>query len=549
MIRRAGWRGIKFNVMITLLHLIFPAKNRRPAPLTPKRSDLSISRRKLFASAGLLSLSTSCAHWSRLTVTPLSMPFTLGIASGEPSPSSVLLWTRIFPNEFDPDTLHPADVEVRWELADDERFSRGLRSGRVRALASEAHTLHVDVENLAPDRWYFYRFHCGAFTSVVGRTRTLPQGQAKHLRFAVSSCQHYETGYFAAHRHLAAEALDLIWFVGDYIYEYRPTGITSRSVRQHDGGICKTLSDYRRRYALYKRDANLQLMHASAPFLPIWDDHEVDNDYAGLTSRDHDPAFAARRAAAYRAYIEHMPIHMPRLAPDGSVGLYRNVDFGNLVRFHALDDRQYRDEQPCSPAGHGAGYKGLNECPERTDPTRSMLGLAQERWFERSVSTSQAGWNIVAQQTLMAQAQLNGRVWVDGWDGYPAARARLLSTLARPGVNNPIVVGGDVHATYISDLRLDPARDDTPIVAREFCGTSISTPSWPQTWSDRVVSENPDVRYARSDRRGYLIFDVTQDHLKVTVRALDNARLEEAQVESLISFEVAAGQTGSVLPA
>ncbi len=476
------------------------------------------------------------------------MPFTLGIASGEPSAHGVLLWTRIFPREFDPDTLHAADVEVRWELADDEGFSRALRSGRVRALASEAHTVHLDIVGLESDRWYFYRFHCGSFTSVVGRTRTLPRSEVKHLRFAVSSCQHYEAGYFAAHRHLAAEALDLIWFVGDYIYEYGPTTGANKAVRQHDGRHCKTLADYRRRYALYKRDANLQLMHASAPFLPIWDDHEVDNDYAALTSRDHDPAFAARRAAAYRAYMEHMPIHMPRMAADGSVCLYRNVDFGRLVRFHALDDRQYRDEQACSPAGHGAGYKGMNDCEERVQTTRTMLGPAQEKWFDQSIASSQARWNIVAQQTLMAQAQLGGRVWVDGWDGYPAARSRLLSALARPGVHNPIVVGGDVHATYVSDLRLDAARDDTPIVAREFCGTSISTPSWPQTWADRLVRENPSIRYARSDRRGYLLFDMTSDELKVTVRALDDARKEDAQIESLVSFEVTNGQTGSVFP-
>ena len=322
----------------------------------------------------------------------------------------------------------------------------------------------------------------------------------------------------------------------------------NKPVRQHDSGPCKTLSDYRRRYALYKRDLNLQLMHASAPFLPIWDDHEVDNDYAGLISRDHDPAFAARRAAAYRAYVEHMPIRMPRLLADGSVRLYRNVDVGRLVRFHALDDRQYRDEQACSPAGHGAGYKAMNECAERSAPSRTMLGGAQEQWFEQSMASSQACWNIVAQQTLMAQAQLGGRVWVDGWDGYPAARNRLLTAMTRPNVCNPIVVGGDVHATYVSDLRLDPARDDTPIIAREFCGTSISTPSWPQTWSDRVMRENPAIRYARSDRRGYLVFEATPQRLKITMRALDDARREDAQVESLVSFEVEAGQTGSVLP-
>jgi alkaline phosphatase D len=320
-----------------------------------------------------------------------------------------------------------------------------------------------------------------------------------------------------------------------------------RRLRHHDAPHCRTLADYRRRYALYKRDADLQTMHASTPFLPIWDDHEVDNDYAGLLSRDNDPAFLAKRVAAYRAYMEHMPIQMPRLQADGSVKLYLNLDFGKLVRFHALDDRQYRDPQACTPDGHGAGYKGLHECDERVSQTRTMLGGAQEQWLDQSLAGSQARWNVITQQTLMAQAQLNGRVWVDGWDGYPAARARLLSCVARPNVCNPIVVGGDVHATYVGDLRLDPESQTSPIVAREFCGTSISTPSWPQSAADRLVRENPAIRYARSDRRGYLRFDVTPELLTVALRALDDARRKDAHIETLKSFEVEDGQTGSVL--
>ncbi len=466
------------------------------------------------------------------------MPFTLGVASGEPSTNGLLLWTRILPDEFDPTSLPAADVEVRWELAEDEKFTTIAQSGRMRALASEAHTIHLELNSLAPERWYFYRFHCGEYSSVTGRTRTLPAITGSRVKFAVASCQHFEAGFYAAHRHLAAEAVDLVWFVGDYIYEYGPPPPEVVRLRRHDAPHCVTLTDYRRRYALYKRDPDLQSMHASAPFLPIWDDHEVDNDYAGLLSRDHDPQFAARRLAAYRAYLEHMPIRMPRMAADGSVTLYRTVDFGNLVRFHALDDRQYRDEQACSPAGHGAGYVEVDGCAERLLPNRTMLGRAQEQWLASSLSGSRARWNVVTQQTLMAQAQLGGKVWVDGWDGYPAARRKLLSALAHPNVANPIVVGGDVHATYVSDLRLDPQREDTPIVAREFCGTSISTPSWPQTAADRLVRENPSIRYARSDRRGYLLFDVTPNHLQVTLRAVDNARNRDSGIESLIKFDV-----------
>lgn len=473
---------------------------------------------------------------------PRSAPFTLGVASGEPTPTSVLLWTRLLPDEFDPADLPAVAIAVRWELADDEGFSRSRRGGTVSAEPARAHSVHVEVNGLAPDRWYFYRFHCGDYTSPTGRTRTLPQpqaaGSAAGLRFALASCQHYESGFYAAHRHLAAEAVDLVWFVGDYIYEYGPAPADRPAVRRHDRPECRSLADYRRRYALYKRDTDLQAMHASAPFLPIWDDHEVDNDYAGLMSRDHDPAFAARRAAAYRAYVEHMPLSWSRVSAAGDTTLHRQVDYGRLVRFHALDLRQYRDEQACSPAGQGAGYVALDACPERLSPARSMLGAAQERWLDDSLAGSGARWNLITQQTLMAPAIMNRRVWRDGWDGYPAARQRLLDALARPSVSNPIVIGGDVHATYVADLHRDPHRPDSPLVAREFCGTSISSSSWSQASSDRLVRDNPWYKFARSDRRGYLLFELRSDRLRVTMRALDDARRRDAAVESFAQWEV-----------
>lgn len=491
---------------------------------------------------------TGCASPAPRRLAPRSLPFTLGVASGEPTPTSVLIWTRILPAEFDPDALPDAEVTVRWELAHDDRFGQVIRSGRAMALPQQAHTLHIEVGGLEADRWYFYRFHCGTYTSAVGRVRTLPTPtgatttpsahqelahKGPRLRFALASCQHYESGFYAAHRHLAAEAVDLVWFVGDYIYEYGPAAASQNRVRRHDAPKCMTLADYRRRYALYKRDPDLQAMHASAPFLPIWDDHEVENDYAGVLSRDHDPAFATRRAAAYRAWFEHMPI-----SPSRGATIYRNLDFGGLVRFHALDARQYRDEQACSPPGHGAGYVGLDGCTERLLPSRSMLGERQERWLDASLAASTARWNIVTQQTLVAPAIMNRRVWLDGWDGYPAARQRLIDALARPGVSNPIVLGGDVHATYVADLHLDPHRVESPLVAREFCGTSISSRSWAQSAADRLVRDNPWYRYARSDRRGYLLFDLQPQQLRVTLRAIDDVERRDAAVESLASWQV-----------
>jgi alkaline phosphatase D len=508
----------------------------------------SLNRRSFLAagvSASALLL-PGCAALSSRTVQPKSLPFTLGIASGEPSSDGFLIWTRILPREFDPEQLHPDDAVVRWEVAHDESFARIVASGRERASASAAHTIHIELKGLAADSWYHYRFHCGAFTSAVGRTRTLPlaDAQPKSLRFAVASCQHFEQGYFAAQKHLADEHLDLIWFVGDYIYEYGPTGDPNKWPRRHDSPHCHTLTDYRRRYAQYKGDEHVQAMHASAPFLPIWDDHEVDNDYAGIVSRDHHPAFAVRRAAAYRAYLEHMPLRMPRLLADGTVMLYRSVDFGRLACFHALDVRQFRDEQPCSPAGRGAGYVAASECVERLMPNRSMLGQTQERWFDRSLTHSTARWNVIAQTTLVAQAMMARRVWVDGWDGYPAARDRFIGQLARPGVSNPVVVGGDVHATYVSDLRLDTRRDDSKVVATEFCGTSITSPSWSQAATERLLRENPCIRYGRSDKRGYLRFELRAERLEVALRAVDDAFAADASVETLVTFAVEDSRPG-----
>ena len=512
-------------------------------------SGLHSPRRRGLLAGGISAsalLLPGCATYSLLTVQPKSMPFTLGVASGEPSSDGFLIWTRVLPVEFDPEHLHPHDAVVAWEVARDEKFAVIVASGHERAVASAAHTVRVELHGLAADSWYHYRFHCGDYTSTVGRTRTLPLADAKpkSLSFAVASCQHYEQGFFAAQKHLADENLDMVWFVGDYIYEYGPSNKTDWP-RRHNSPYCNTLTDYRRRYAQYKRDPHLQAMHTSAPFLPIWDDHEVENDYAGVLSRDHSASFAAKRMAAYRAYIEHMPLRMPRVRPDGSVQLHRSVDFGQLACFHALDVRQYRDEQPCSPAGKGAGYVVASECVERLLPTRSMLGQAQERWFGDSLPKSKARWNLIAQTTLVAQAMLSQRVWVDGWDGYPAARDRFIAQLARPGVANPVVIGGDVHATYVSDLRLDTRRDDSPMVATEFCGTSITSPSWSQGAAERLTRENPCIRYARSDRRGYLRFDLRADRLEVALRVVDDARREDAEIETLATFAVENGKPGS----
>jgi alkaline phosphatase D len=248
----------------------------------------------------------------------------LGVASGTPLPAGVVLWTRLAPDPLDGGGLGPESIPVRWEVAHDEQFAQLARSGTVDAVAADAHSVHVEVTGLEPDRWYFFRFMAGDEVSPTGRTRTAPAATATldRLRFAFASCHNFEQGFYAAHRHAAdaaEEDPDLVVFLGDYIYESTSSTPLARS---HVGGEARTLAEYRTRHAQYKTDSDLQRLHAAAPWLVTWDDHEVDNNYARNRSENLDPQFMRRRADAYRAYFEHMPL--PATArPSGSAMVLR----------------------------------------------------------------------------------------------------------------------------------------------------------------------------------------------------------------------------------
>lgn len=293
--------------------------------------------------------------WRRPTFA--SYPFSLGVASGDPLPDSVVLWTRLAPDPLRGGGMPEEDVQVEWVVAQDERLTRVVKRGTALAPAALAHSVHLEVSGLEPDRWYWYQFRVAGEASPVGRTRTAPPLEAdpRLLRFAFASCQHYEQGFYTAYRHLANEDLDLVFHLGDYIYEN--SGVREQ-VRFHTYTELATLQDYRNRLALYKTDPDLQAAHAAFPWVVTWDDHEVDNDYAGKISENNDPeaAFLQRRAAAYQAYYEHLPLRrssMPR-GPDAEI--YRSLPFGRLARFYILDTRQYRTDQPCGPerVGHRA---------------------------------------------------------------------------------------------------------------------------------------------------------------------------------------------------
>lgn len=478
-------------------------------------------------------------------------PFALGVASGYPWPGGVVLWTRLIADFEPPDGgLGAAVIPVRWEVAADAAMRGIVASGRVDAHPEWGHAVHVDVAGLEPDRWYWYRFAAGDATSPVGRTRTAPPLGAlpQRLRFAFASCQQYEQGYYGAYRHVVADAPDLVAFLGDYIYE---SSWGRDHVRAHDPGEPYTLAEYRRRYARYKSDPDLQAAHAACPWIVTWDDHEVDNDYAADRPEDgmDRERFLARRAAAYRAYYEHMPLPT-RMRPAGPfMRIYTQLAWGRLARFYLLDDRQYRRWQVCPRRTGGGNVVDPVRCRHIDDPERSMLGRRQEAWLAQAFSRSQAHWNVIAQQTLMAQVDRQPgegrRFWTDGWDGYPAARRRLLAEIAARQPANPIVIGGDMHYHAVADLKTDFEDPASPVLASEFCGTSITSQARPQRELDAARAENPHLKFADGRKRGYVRVALTRARMDVELRAMDDVRERDSGCATLAHFVVEEGKPGA----
>ena len=477
--------------------------------------------------------------------------FALGVASGQPQPAGVVLWTRLVGAGLG------NRVPVRWEVAEDEAFSRIAARGADVALADDAHSVHAEVSGLASDRVYWYRFGADGQRSRVGRTRTAPAPDATvaRLSFVAASCQRWDVGHYAAWRDAVAGEPDLVLFLGDYIYEYasRPD-----APRRHAGGLTRTLADYRLRHAEYKTDPLLQAAHAAAPWLLVWDDHEVDNDYAGLTGQSLQADFAAQRSAAYRAYWEHMPLpRSARPAADGTMPMFGRLDWGRLARIHRLDNRQHRDVQACPRPGRaGSNTLPLADCPQMADPSRTMLGAAQERWLADGWSLERP-WNLLAQQTLLSRFSWSaidaaatgttgstGTFWTDGWDGYPAARQRLLDVVAQRRVPGLVVLGGDVHCHCVSQVLEDYGRPGGRVLGAEFAGTSISSAGLAQDRVSRAQGFNPHVLHARSDQRGCLRGTLTPDRLEMDLRTVADVLDPSCPATSQARFVVEAGRPG-----
>ena len=475
-------------------------------------------------------------------------PFSLGVASGQPQPSSVVMWTRLRILDADA-ALKAQSLEVVCEVFADAALRQPVRQWRVQTDASRAHSVHVVASGLQPGRPYWYRFVCGNAMSPVGRARTSPglEDPVDRLRIALASCQHYEQGYFVAHREMAQRDLDLVLFVGDYIYE---SSNPQYLLRKHEGGVPKSLNEYRERHAQYKSDTDLQACHAAHTWAMTWDDHEVVNDYANDLDRSFtDPQiFLRRRAAAYQAYFEHMPL---RLGPDpvnaSQMRIHDRMAWGKLADLWTLDCRQYRDHQACLDPNRGGG-RVVVSCDALTDPARSMLGMAQEQWIHEGLTRSHRRWKLVAQSTQMSSSGVNtplGRsAFTDGWDGYPQARARLLGTVAQAGVQNVVMLGGDVHMNVAAQLRVQANDERSPVVASEIVTTSVTSRGLGEKLLAQIRDSNPDIAHARSDERGYTLLDVRPEGVSAEFRTTANPARVDGVFKTQAQFAIRSGVAG-----
>jgi alkaline phosphatase D len=512
-----------------------------------QRHILTLSRRGALRGAlGLAALAACAAPRAEVVA---GHPFALGVASGDPGPEGVVIWTRLATAPLLPGGgMAPVPVEVQWEVAADERFATPLRAGTVTARPEQGHAVHVEVEGLAPGRPWFYRFRTLGEVSRTGRTRTAPAPDASpaRLRIVNAGCQYYEHGHFTAWRHIAEEPeLDLVFHYGDYIYEFSQASAGNRRwgtlVRSHEGGLCVTLEEYRQRYAQYRMDPDLQDAHAAHPFAVSFDDHEVENNWAGPFS-EHDggarfpvatpPAvFALRKAAAFRAWFEHMPLRRAALPRGPDVTAWRSLRFGRLAALHVLDTRSFRDDQPC-------GDRGGPPCAEVGRPDAQMLGAAQEDWLMRQLERP-ATWQVLGQQVpVMPHVSPTGTISMDKWDAYPAARARLLAGIAARRAN-AVVLAGDVH-----QARAGVLAHEGRAVATEFVGTSISSEGdgaeIPRN-GDAMRSANPHLAFLHA-RRGYTLHEFAPGRMEATFRALGHVSTPGAPRRDAGRFVVEAGR-------
>jgi alkaline phosphatase D len=501
------------------------------------------TRRVILLGAGATLIGCAAPAVQRGPQTLGDYPFKLGVASGDPWPDGFVLWTRLAPEPLVPGggLAGRGAIDVAWEVARDPGFATVERRGTAQAAAGGAYSVHVELAGLSPGRDYWYRFRALGHESTVGRARTAPAPGSlpDRLRFVTCGCNHYEHGYFTAYRHIAAEAPDFAFHYGDYIYESGTYRGNEPRPRLHTGGVCRTLDEYRLRYALYKTDPDLQAAHAAMPFVLSFDDHEVSNNWtATFSNSSPDPAaFLARRNAALQAWYEHQPLRAVQRPKESGVNMYRSLAFGDLAQFTVLDTRQYRTRQPC-----GDTIKPV--CAEMDATGAQMLGQAQEAWLAGRLGGTRARWNLIGQQVAMMRIDLGGRHYnMDSWAGYTLARGRVHDMLARLRPSNPVVLTGDWHKNWIGELKADYDDPGSAALAPEFLATSISSDGDPipdAARRARLLPANPHISHY-SDQRGYMSFALTAQRLDVALRSVESVTRPDAPVHTSARYWVAAG--------
>jgi alkaline phosphatase/alkaline phosphatase D len=481
-------------------------------------------------------------------------PFTLGVASGDPLPDSVLLWTRLAPEPFLEDGgMGTERVAVEWEVALDDHFAGVLFRGTADAHAEYAHSVHVDVTGLTPGTEYYYRFRTGSWISPTGRTRTAPHpgSDASALRLAAVACQAYQDGYYTVLGHVAEDDVDVVFHLGDYLYEYavnsaggerRYTDITLPDVFNRE---TMTLADYRLRYSLYKTDKDLQAAHHAHPFVVSWDDHETENNYAGSIPENEVPPaqFLLRRAAAYRAYWENQPLRAAQLPQGPDARLYRRLHWGTLAQFDILDTRQYRSDQAYDDRPHAPG-------PESDDPARTMTGAAQEKWLIDGWRDSTALWNVMPQQVCFSQRKFDvtadAALSMDAWDGYRASRDRVVAGAKAAGVDNWLILTGDVHVAYAFDVKDDFDDPASTTLGTEVTCTSVASDrdgvEQPANW-DTYMRANPHMKFYNG-KRGYVRVELGRRAAHLDFRTVPAISTPGAAITTAASFVTEAGAPG-----
>lgn len=528
---------------------------------TPPRLNVdnfvTVNRRHVLRSLGASALLTAGGGlftqraWSQPALG--GNPFTLGVASGDPAPDGFVIWTKLAPKPLEPGGGMPhKPVEVEWLVASDEGMKQIVQKGKAVAHPELGHAVHVEVAGLEPARDYFYRFVAGGEVSRTGRSRTFPRAGAAlaQVRFAVAGCQRYEAGYFTAYRHIAEERFDFVFHYGDYIYEYPSLRVGQKSAwpviraMPEESGECFTLDDYRRRYAAYQLNAELQDAHASAPFIMSFDDHEVVNDWAGEATVKQQPReqFLLRRAAGFQAWYEHLPLRRAQMPKGPDVQAYRRLAVGDLLTVNVLDTRQYRTGTTC-------GARVMADCAEALEPNRTMLGEAQERWLYDSFGKP-LRWTLLAQQIPILRQDRNVDPAIfgpsmDKWDGTVAARDRLFAAVAQAKLRNLISVAGDIHVNCAGELKKNFDDEKSATLGVDFTTTSISSLGDGFDLNTRyktLMQQDPHIKFYNG-QRGYVRHVVTPQHWEADYQVLDKVSTPGGVMSTRKSFVVDSGNS------